>query len=330
MDSESHRRHLPRHPNFYRRAEWHDYCSRCFYMVTFNTAEETPALSSVKGIDRNGAVEAWAQPGPVGKFVHAAINEVNRKLPIVEVSHPVIMPDHLHCIVFVKEKSELHLGDVVRLLKKECTARFHSAFPESALAIGNGSLFVEGYNDRIVYRTGQLAAFKKYIADNPRRHYLRVNYPQYFNKAVNIRIDGEIYSVYGNFMLLRHPEKSCVRISRRFTKEELERRQAEWEEIIRGCGVLVSPFISPSEKKIRDEAIEKGASIIRIVENGFPERYKPQGKEFDLCAAGRLLLIAPLEFNSRTEKIKREQCLAMNNLAEKIALAQGSMSLIHG
>lgn len=43
----------------------------------------------------------------------------------------------------------------------------------------------------------------------------------------------------------------------------------------------------------------------------------------------RLLLIAPVEFNSRTEKIKREQCLAMNNLAEKIAAAQGSMSLIH-
>ncbi len=97
---------------------------------------------------------------------------------------------------------------------------------------------------------------------------------------------------------------------------------------MRGMGVLVSPFINPKEKEIRDEGIKRGTGIIRIVENGFPERYKPQGKEFALCSEGRLLLIAPAEYNSRKQKLRREVCLEMNSLAEFIATEEGSMSLL--
>lgn len=55
-----------------------------------------------------------------------------------------------------------------------------------------------------------------------------------------------------------------VRISSKFTKEELEARKAVWNEVIRECGVLVSPFISSAEKEIRDAAIANGASLILI------------------------------------------------------------------
>lgn len=315
-------------PNFYQRAEWHDYTSRCFYMVTFNKSDNAPQLSIIRGSHCGKTLKVWAELTECGKTMHGAINSLRKDFPCVEISHPVIMPNHVHLIVYVKESGVLHLGEVVRKLKSECSERFKAVYPESLIAIRNESLFCEGYNDRIVHKRRQLSNFHRYISDNPRRHYLRVNSPQYFCKSLDVNIDGEIYSIFGNFLLLRHPEKSCVRISRKFSESELMRRRKEWEEVMRGSGVLVSPFISKDEKKIRDEGIERGVSIIRIVENGFPERYKPQGSEFDLCSEGRLLLIAPKKFNSRKEAIKREQCLALNNLAERIASADGEMRLI--
>ena len=35
------------------------------------------------------------------------------------------------------------------------------------------------------------------------------------------------------------------------------------------------------------------SSVIKLRDKGFAERFKPQGKDFDLCAEGHLLLLAP-------------------------------------
>ncbi len=311
---------MPRiHPDFYLRAEWHDYASRCFYMITVNKSADAPVLSAVKGeITPQGAV-ARTELTPTGVIVENALKRIKEHYPFVEIGRIAVMPDHVHFMVFVKLAGKIQLGEVVRIFKKESSVYYKELFPESPIAKRGGSLFVDGFNDRIVYKQGQLDRFKRYVLDNPRRYYLRVSHPRFFNCCRNISLNGEVYSVYGNFMLLSHPIREFVKVSRRFTAEELQRRMAAWNETIRGAGVLISPFISPKEKEVMRAGIERGASIIRIVENGFPERYKPEGDWFDLCAEGRLLIIAPVNFNSRRERIKREQCVAMNELAERIA-----------
>lgn len=83
--------------------------------------------------------------------------------------------------------------------------------------------------------------------------------------------------------------------------------------------MLVSPFISPHEKKYRDLAIENDANIILLQNNGFPERYKPAGGNFDLCAKGKLLIIAPRGYNQRKRDISRKEALFLNHLARQIA-----------
>lgn len=109
-----------------------------------------------------------------------------------------------------------------------------------------------------------------------------------------------------------------MRISRRYTESQLAALHQEWEETIRSHGVLVSPFISPREKEWEKRGIEEGAGVILITREVFRERFKPSGRLFDLCADGRLLLISTGKSVS-DEKLTRQEALAMNELAERIA-----------
>ena len=76
----------------------------------------------------------------------------------------------------------------------------------------------------------------------------------------------------------------------------------------------------PQRRWIWKAAFEEGLPLVAILENGFPPFYKPAGKRFDACAAGRLLLLAPWPHHTETRPITRAQCLALNRLAEEVCL----------
>ena len=83
--------------------------------------------------------------------------------------------------------------------------------------------------------------------------------------------------------------------------------------------ILVSPSISPAEKKVMRAAFDAGYPLIIILENGFSPLWKPGGKQFDACAEGRLLLVAPWPHHNEHKTITRNQCLQLNDLAREIA-----------
>ncbi len=93
--------------------------------------------------------------------------------------------------------------------------------------------------------------------------------------------------------------------------------------------MLIGAFISDSEKEVRDRAIECGAKVIQIQWYGFEDRKKPSGRFFDLCGAGRLLIIAVHPYITRQAQIRRDQCLAMNKIASMICAADFRAKLLH-
>lgn len=321
--------HSRRHPDYYLRAEWHDYRSKCFYLVTFNIAEGMLPLSEVCGGFSNGSVYAEYRLSKIGKMVEECIYLLPVIFPVVEISKYCIMPDHVHILIYMKHDSDTHLGEVIRRLKSESTKAYRNAFPLSQITLSRQSIFHAGFNDKIVYKRGQLETFKNYVTDNPRRYYIKNTFPSFFNSCRNLQIGNQRYQIYGNFFLLRHPQKVSVIVSKRHSEKEKEWRRQRYIELAKDCGVYVSPFISPKEKKIRDYGLERGVKIIRIVSNGFSDRFKPSGREFELCGEGRLLLICPFEYRTSKCETGRMDCLAMNNLADEIAKAEGSMKLIN-
>lgn len=232
----------------------------------------------------------------------------------------VVMPDYVHFIIHVREYLPTHLGRYISRLKTVCTLAVSELPGYPVDTDGNPlHIFEDNYHDRIIRNDSMLETERRYLDDNPRRYLLRKQHPEYFSSPVRITINGEHYSAFGNILLLKdiHPEPAII--SRRYTPEHLSRLKAGWEEAARSRKALVSPFISKPEKEIKKAVLESGGRIIEILDNGFPERYKPSGTAFDLCLEGRLLQIAPLVYETSKIPLTRNRALELNATARKIA-----------
>ncbi len=255
-----------------------------------------------------------------GAFLRAGFRDFFRTESSILLKKIVVMPDHVHFIIHVREYLPAHLGRYISRLKTVCTLAVSELPGYPVDTDGNPlHIFEDNYHDRIIRNDSMLETERRYLDDNPRRYLLRKQHPEYFSSPVRITINGEHYSAFGNILLLKdiHPEPAII--SRRYTPEHLSRLKAGWEEAARSRKALVSPFISKPEKEIKKAVLESGGRIIEILDNGFPERYKPSGTAFDLCLEGRLLQIAPLVYETSKIPLTRNRALELNATARKIA-----------
>ena len=326
-----------------RRTPWHDYSRKGTYMLTLVVRERAALFGQLKG-DLKGGVAPYVDRSMLGTAIEEEeIRKIHHFYPQVEVWKLCVMPDHLHMIVRVNEDmgEGKHLGKVVAGFKGGCSKaamRLGAIVPcacthdkDQSGRFGNGScgrfgnkgskvipLFEEGYCDKILMHEGQLDNWKHYLDDNPRRLMMKRLYPDLFTVLTGMEVAGELCQVVGNRFLLGIPDKMAVIVHRRYTDEENARLREEWLACGERGGVLVSAAISPKEKGVLREAMNRGYNIILLRENGFPKLYKPTGEAFDACAAGRLLQISPWEFHMEKKVITRAQCLHLNALAERI------------
>lgn len=250
----------------------------------------------------------------LGFIIEEEIQATRLHHPAVSVLSHIVMPDHFHALMFVREGIDCHFGRVVNGLKGAITKRTRLAAADPSLTI-----FREGFHDRIVAEAGQLETLRKYIADNPRRLAIKRRHPDLFRRYNHLRIGNREFAAYGNIFLLRNCDKQAVIVHRRYSLQERQRLEQQWTRCAENGGALVSPFISPAEKQIRDKALDAGGSLIILRAEGFRERFKPTGAEFELCDNGRLLLLAPWPYGTRESALTREQALSLNHMAEEVA-----------
>ena len=231
------------------------------------------------------------------------------------------MPDHVHFAIFIRESTDIHLGHIIKKLKRECSSRFEAMGHEPEI-----EFFIPGYHDTFLTGKDQLKKMLAYISDNPRRHLVRKSNPGWFQQFIISSPDGQSrYEAYGNWDLLSEFQRVPVKVSRKYSPSELIARKRLWHKTILNDGVLVSPFINPNEKKVRDWAVENGGSLIYLTYKPFPEKFKPQGKMFDFCAEGRLLIIFIPPDEKEAAYIRENgcpsysHCQRMNSIAEQIA-----------
>ena len=179
-------------------------------------------------------------------------------------------------------------------------------------------LFSEGYNDSILRGREQLQHMIAYVRDNPRRLLLKRANSPYFTIHRSINVAGYSFDAVGNLALLQRP-LMAVHCRRRWTEDEQQAFAAQCLKASENGGVLIGAFISKAEQEIAHAANERRHPLIHLVENGFPELYKPVGQAFYACAEGRLLMLAPWGYHAGHKAISREQCNALNTMAETIA-----------
>ncbi len=301
-----------------RRSPWHDYHRKGTYMLTLVVEGRVPLLGELKG---SVEVPLGSPDAPRVEYFELGnailrneICKINKFYPQLDVWKVCIMPDHIHMIVRVKEDlpEKKHLGKVVAGFKSGCNNAYWQLNGISQPP--RQGLFEKGYNDKILLHEGQLDNWK-----DPRRLLLKRQNPELFTVLYGMEVAGHSCQIVGNRFLLDIPDKMAVIVHRRYTDEEIARLREEWLACGERGGVLVSAAISPREKEVLREAMNRGCRIILLRENGFPKLYKPSGEAFDACSEGLLLQISPWEYHMEKKAITRAQCLELNAMAERIA-----------
>ncbi len=185
----------------------------------------------------------------------------------------------------------------------------------------HGLLWSPGYNDHILSNQGELDRWRHYLADNPRRLFLRRQFPDLFRVSFGLRIGPFCCSAVGNRFLLGYPQRKQVQCSTHFYEEDIQKAVAGYMAAARGGAVLVSPAISEGEKRTMRTAFDARLPLILITADGLGSYSKPGGAFFDACAEGRLLILSPFEHTNRKVKLTRQMCMQMNELARIIAEA---------
>ncbi len=344
-------------PSMLRRCVGHDYTGRQIYMITMVTEGRLSLFGEVVG-------KSHAPQGS-SDAPRIILSELGRRVadewwaasshhPEIEVLALQMMPDHLHGILFVKEKMEKPLGIALRGFKQSCNRHYRElgVAPVQSVALttqqtgqtgqtgqmghtgqtgrqvqrrdrrgedrSHGLLFARGYNDRLLLRSGQLETWLRYLEDNPRRLLMKRENPDLFRVQRNVEAAGITFSAIGNRFLLDRPFKVQVQCSRSLTEHEIDAKVAECLGAARQGAVLVSPSISPGEKAVMKAAFNEGLPLIYLQENGFTHLAKPGGARMDACARGQLLILAPWEHHNEKIAIKRGQCLTLNDMARRL------------
>lgn len=283
----------------------HDYHSKCIYHITLKKNRGVPALGHLCG----SLPEVSIARSRLGSIIEKHIRLIPSFDPALKVLQYCIMPDHVHLLLFVMAPIKLHLGNYIGKLK----VAVHQEYRKTTIL--ENSIFEDDFYDCILYPTRSLDTIYSYIRDNPRRLAERRAHPDFFRRVKGLRIGGRECQAYGNLQLLECPFKDQVVVHRADSDGERERNRCRWLYTAANGGVLVSPFISPDEKVVREEAEALGGRFILLTHEPFGERYKPCARDFALCEAGRLLIISA----SLPGELSRQTCLTLNALARTVA-----------
>ncbi len=345
MDRETFKKQQPfageRKPSMHRRCIDHDYQRRCIYLITLVTENRRQLFGKLEGrsdAEKGSQDEPHIVLSKLGEAVQHNFYSIEERHPQIHVLALQMMPDHLHGILFVKDRIDKHLGQAIAGFKAGCNKDYRriilgepvpyvvalpqhterSRPPRSSYDREHGLLFASGYNDRILLRGGQLDHWLDYLADNPRRLLAKREHPDLFRVQFGLHISGQNYAAIGNRFLLNHPLKRQVQCSRRLNEQEINEVVAHYMEEARNDAVLVSPSISPGEKAVMRAALDAHLPLIFLSPMSFTPFTKPGGEFIEACSQGNLLILAPWENRSTTQTLTRQECLALNQMTRAI------------
>lgn len=326
-------------PSMKRRCDEHDYTQRGIYMITMATEGRLPLFGTLKGnpLSTSGDDKPQVILSVLGERLKDCWKDIPAHYPEVSVIKLCIMPDHIHGVLFVKEKMPHHLGTIINGFKagtrkaarelgvitatmspstEPAPVRYTEASPQSKTP--QGVLWEPGYNDRILLQEGQLQRMLNYLDDNPRRLLLKHAHPQYFKPLGKLTVAGLEMEAMGNPNLLKNPIKLQVQCSRHLYPNEIEQRKQYFLKAAKQGAIIVSTCISPGEKEIATAILEAQLPLIVLLLKGFPPFFKPQPHYLIACAEGRLLMISPYPWQNEKIDNMRQRCLQLNDIAAEI------------
>lgn len=308
-----------------------DYKRSYFYMVTLKRVAGLPALSRIVGDAEKHYLEA---NHITRSFVEVIRNFHNTWYCIEPITCFSIMPDHIHLLIKIRDiEKRVSLAVIVRMLMRELEKCWQAEQQGDALAGGAAArktlksgavarsdgqhLFEFHWHDWIVKKDGQLAAFTRYIRENPERAWLRQQNRQYFGKVRKVSFLGREWFAYGNLAILDLPILMAVK-GHRATKPG----SPEWNALVEACsrigpgGAGVGTFMSPLEKECGNAIAASGGKWVVLSPEGFHDRWHPPREQERFCSEGRMLFLSLYAAMDRTPTKQElyQRCHEMGNI----------------
>lgn len=276
-----------------------DYSRPLFYMVTIKCHAGRQALSEI-------VAPGKCQLNAITRAMVNCIRHFHEGCkPIAPIECFSIMPDHIHLLIRIIDRSKtlsgaedcggqgamsfalMRLEAIVSLLMQALEGRY------SEVTGLREEVFEASWHDWIVMAEGQLAAFTRYIRENPRRAWLRSQNRRYFTAVRRVAFAGREWFAYGNTALLELPVIEPFRCSRKWEKDGADWRGAVARASRIGPGGAgAGTFMSPCEKECGNAIYEAGGSLIVLSPEGFSARSHPPRSKEALCAKGRILFLS--------------------------------------
>ena len=190
--------------------------------------------------------------------------------------------------------------------------------------IAFGQLWQQGYHDHLCLSRRFIDSTERYIAYNPMKWELMHGSGgslRIIEPLLSSRLDpADWWKGVGNIGLLGNGEKiAALRVSRKVnTAKGIADAVSRIEKAVEKDYVILSGFISPGEKAVRDMLCRNSnAKFIRILPSCIPNRrFRPESQYIEPFAQGRYLEIA--KGNEEIE-FGRGVCLDLNDEIVKIA-----------
>ena len=282
-----------------------DYSRPMFYMVTLKRLPGRQALSAIVEPGR-------CEMNPTTRAFVNCIRTFHMGCAAIEpIECFTIMPDHVHLLIKIRDQLGAQLvGDPAAsgaaptspapiILRLETIVSLLMQALEGRYSETTGlreQVFDARWHDWIVDARGQLAAFTRYIRENPKRWWLRHVNRQYFTQVGRLPLGGRDWFAYGNPALLELPVVEPFQCSRHWAQggPEWGAALARAERIGPG-GAGIGTFMSPCEKECGNAIFTAGGSLIVLSPEGFAERWHPSRSKEALCAEGRMLFLSLYE-----------------------------------
>ena len=305
------------------------------YHVTLTVPSREPLFGRLvipDGVPSKARIERTA----LGNAVVDELYVMCRHYPAIRILQFCLMPDHLHAVIHVTQVMDTSIRSVVRGywqgVKKLGRAYTLAVSAElNSAATGEGTqgypfpIFTERPFIRPLSRRGQLNTMIRYVQMNPQRLATKRLKPGYFRVQKDIEIGERKYDGVGNVAILMgegfdtvHVRSWMVKAAEYGEDKELRDYMNSRVLLARKGAVMVSPFISPQEKRVMQVLLQEKLPFILLTDNGFRDYYKPSDGLFDACAAGRLLILSPWAYEDGKRHISRSECVALNGMAEEI------------
>ena len=314
-----------------------DYRRPFFYMVTLKRLPGLEDFSKIFGEedppkDAEGKPCYWVANDITRAFEETIRHFHERWWGLWPLECFAIMPDHIHLLIRIQDSGDqLPLGKYVYHLTKELAGvywRVVGGRPhrqegrQTGLPPQNGGVAApipsgaqtppvseRKWHDWIVKRDGQLAAFRRYIEENPERSWLRRRNARFFGMVRRVRFGGREWFAYGNAAILDVPVLMAVR-GHRATRPG----SPEWEGLVGACarlgpgGAGVGTFMSPLEKECGNAIAKAGGKWIVLAPEGFSPRWHPPREQERFCAEGRMLFLSLYEATERRLSSRELHC----------------------